>query len=125
MDIALWIIASLLAAFFLRAGIMKLTQPKEKLAATWEFAEDLSPGVIKTIGTLEVLAAIGLILPAVLDIAPIFVPLAALGLVLLMIGAVYTHFRRREAQMIAVNVALLGLAAFVAWGRIGPESFTG
>ncbi|WP_344404738.1 DoxX family protein [Dactylosporangium fulvum] len=71
------------------------------------------------------MAAIGLVLPAVLGIAPVLVPLAAVGLVLLMIGAIVTHLRRHEAKPILANVAYLALAVFVAWGRFGPHSFTG
>ena len=125
MNIVLWIIAGLLAAAFAAAGLMKLTQPKEKLAASgMGWTEQFSPGAIKAIGALEVLAAIGLILPAVLDIVPILVPLAALGLVLMMIGAAITHARRKETPMVATNVILLALAAVVAWGRFGPHSFS-
>jgi uncharacterized membrane protein YphA (DoxX/SURF4 family) len=124
-NIVLWIIAGLLAAAFAAAGLMKLTQPKEKLAASgMGWTEQFSPGAIKAIGALEVLAAIGLILPAVLDIVPILVPLAALGLVLMMIGAAITHARRKETPMVATNVILLALAAVVAWGRFGPHSFS-
>lgn len=124
MDIVLWIIAGLLALAFLGAGIMKLLQPKEKLAAAgMGWTEDFSPNVIKLIGLLEVLAAIGLILPAALDIAPILVPLAATGLVLIMIGAIVTHARRKETPVIGVNAVLLILAAVVAWGRFGPYAF--
>ena len=124
MNIVLWIIAGLLAFAFLAAGAMKLTQPKEKLAASgMGWTEQFSPGVIKTIGALEVLAAIGLILPALFDTATVLVPLAALGLVLMMIGAAITHARRKENQMIGVNVVLLILAAVVAWGRFGPYAF--
>ncbi|HEX9353566.1 MAG TPA: DoxX family protein [Streptosporangiaceae bacterium] len=84
MNIALWVIAGLLAVAFLASGAMKLTRPKEKLAASgMGWAEDFSAGTVKAIGTLEVLAAVGLILPAALDIAPVLVPLAAVGLVLL------------------------------------------
>ena len=126
MNIALWIIAGLLAVAFLAGGAMKLTQPKENLAASgMGFVEDFSAGTVKAIGTLEILAAVGLILPAALDIAPVLVPLAAVGLVLLMVGAIITHIRRHEAQAIGVNLALLALAVLVAWGRFGPESFTG
>ena len=124
MNIVLWIIAVILAVAFLGAGLMKLTQPKEKLAASgMGWTEQFSPGTIKTIGALEVAAAIGLILPALLDIVPILVPLAAVGLVLLMVGAAVTHARRKETPMIAANVVLLLLAAVVAWGRFGPYSF--
>jgi uncharacterized membrane protein YphA (DoxX/SURF4 family) len=126
MNIALWIIAGLLAVAFLVSGAMKLAQPKEKLAAFgFGWVEDFSADSVKAIGILEILAAVGLILPAVLDIAPALVPLAALGLVLLMIGAIITHLRRHEAKVIASPMALLALAVLVAWGRFGPQSFTG
>ena len=123
MNIVLWIIAGLLALAFLGAGLMKLSQPKEKLEARMGYVKDLSAGTVKTIGALEVLAAIGLILPAALGIVPVLVPLAATGLVLLMIGAAITHARRKEPQMIIGNAVLLILAAIVAWGRFGPYAF--
>ena len=124
MNIVLRIIAGVLAAAFAAAGAMKLTQPKEKLAASgMAWTEDFNPGTVKLIGALEVLAAIGLILPAALGIAPVLVRFAALGLVLIMIGAIVTHARRKEAQVIGVNVVLLLLAAAVVWGRFGPYSF--
>lgn len=118
MNIALWIVAGLLAVSFLAAGVMKLTQPKDKLAgAGMGWTEDFSGSTIKLIGTLEVLAAIGLVLPPLVNIAPVLAPLAATGLVLVMVGAAVTHGRRKEPQMIAVNLVLLVLAAFVAIGR--------
>ena len=125
MNIALWIISGLLAAGFLASGATKLTQPKEKLVASTGVLEDFSAGSIKAIGILEILAAVGLILPAALDIAPVLVPLAAVGLVLLMAGAFVTHVRRREIQGIVVTLVLLALAVLVASGRFGPQSFTG
>jgi uncharacterized membrane protein YphA (DoxX/SURF4 family) len=126
MNIALWIIAGLLAVAFLASGAVKLARPKEKLAALgMGWVEDFSAGAVKAIGTLEVLAAVGLILPAALGIAPVLVPLAAVGLVVLMAGAIITHLRRHEAQVIASPMALLALAVLVAWGRFGPQSFTG
>lgn len=125
MNVVLWIVASVLALAILGAGLMKLTRPKEKLAAAngMGWTNDFSAGTIKTIGGLEVLAAIGLILPPALGVAPVLAPLAALGLVLVMIGAVVTHARRKENQAILVPVVLLVLAAVVAWGRFGPYSF--
>ncbi|HYP46453.1 MAG TPA: DoxX family protein [Propionibacteriaceae bacterium] len=125
MDTVLWVIAGLLAVAFAGAGAMKIAQPKEKLASSGQaWTEDFSAGTIKLIGTLEVAAAVGLILPALFGIAEFLVPLAALGLILLMIGAAITHARRGEKPNIAVNVALLLLAAVVVWGRFGPYSFT-
>jgi uncharacterized membrane protein YphA (DoxX/SURF4 family) len=126
MNIALWIIAGLLAVVFLASGAMKLTRPKEKLAAFgMGWVEDFGAGTVKAIGTLEVLAAVGLILPATLDIAPVLVPLAAVGLGLLMLGAIITHLRRHEAQAMVVTLPLLAVAAVLAWGRFGAYSFTG
>jgi hypothetical protein len=126
MNVALWIIAGLLALAFLASGALKLIQPKEKLVASGMGSlESFSPGAVKAIGTLEILAAVGLILPAALDIAPILVPLAAVGVVLLMVGAMITHLRRHETQAVAVNVVLLALAVLVALGRFGAQSFTG
>jgi uncharacterized membrane protein YphA (DoxX/SURF4 family) len=124
MNVALWIIAGLLAAVFGASGLMKLIQPKAKLAASGlAWTEDFSSAAVKAIGGLELLAALGLILPAALDIAPILTPLAATGLVLVMVGAAITHARRKETPAIAVNAVLLVLAALVAWGRFGPHSF--
>ena len=123
MDIALWIVQVLLALAFLAAGALKLTQPKEKLDAQLKWPEDFSLSQIRLIGAVELLGAIGLILPAVTDIVPVLTAWAALGLAVLMAGAVWTHRRREEPQGMAVAGALLLLAAFVAWGRFGPDSF--
>lgn len=125
MNIALWVVAGLLAAAFLASGAKKLVRSNEELVAEgWSWAARFGPAAVNAIGVLEILAAVGLILPAAVDVAPVLVPLAALGLVLLMAAAAATHDARREAQPIAVTVTLLALAALVAWGRFGPESFT-
>ncbi|HEX2316340.1 MAG TPA: DoxX family protein [Thermomonospora sp.] len=126
MNVALWIVAGLLAVLFLASGTMKLVQSREKLVASGLGAvEVFGSGTVKSIGILEVLAAVGLILPAAVDVAPVLVPLAAVGLVLLMGGAMILHLRRHEAQGIVASLTLLALSALVAWGRFGPESFTG
>jgi len=120
----LWIIAGLLALAFLAAGSMKLLRSKEQLKeAGMGWTDDFSAGTVKLIGGLEVLAAIGLILPPALDIAPILAPLAATGLAVIMVGAIVVHSRRRENPMVIANLALLVLAVVVAWGRFGPYSF--
>ncbi|MEU8800562.1 DoxX family protein [Spirillospora sp. NPDC048819] len=126
MNIALWTIAALLAVIFLASGAVKLARSKEQLVASGMGAvEDFSPGAVRTIGVLETLAAIGLIVPAAVDVAPVMVPVAAVGVALLMVGAAVVHFRRSEVQGVAATTLFLALAAFVAWGRFGPESFTG
>ena len=117
MGIALWVVQVLLAAAFLVSGATKLSQPKEKLAKNMAWVEDFSHRAVRTIGALEVLGAIGIVLPALSGILPSLTPLAALGLVLTMIGAALTHLRRAEYATIAVTAVLLILAAFVAYGR--------
>ncbi len=87
--------------------------------------EDASVGFVKTLGVLELLAAVGLILPAVVDIAPALVPVTAVCWVLLMVGAMITHLRHGGFnKFVVLNLIYLALAAFIAWGRFGPESFT-
>ena len=119
MHIALWIVSGLLAAVFLVAGSNKLLIPREKLAKApgggWVL--DFSPRFVKTLGGLEILGAIGVILPALLHIAPVLTPLAAVGLGIVMIGAAIVESRRREFKHVALNVLYLAMAIFVAWGR--------
>jgi len=117
MGIALWVVQVLLAAAFLVSGATKLSQPKEKLVKNWAWVEDFSQPEVRIIGALEVLGAIGIVLPALTGILPWLTPLAALGLVLTMIGAALTQLRRAEYRNLAVNALLLILAAFVAYGR--------
>lgn len=124
MNIVLWIVAAVLAVIFVAAGVMKMTRPKEVLATSGlAWVEDVSAPTVKAIGAIELLGALGLILPAAVNIAPVLVPLAATGLALAMLCAIVTHVRRREPQAIVINVVLLVLAALVAWGRFGPYAF--
>jgi hypothetical protein len=123
-NIVLWVVQGVLAALFLASGGIKLAQSRKQLAGRgMDYVEDFSGGVVKTIGAVEVLAAVGLVLPGLTGIATILVPLAASGLVLVMIGAAITHIRRGEYQGVAINIALLVLAAVAAWGRFGPYAF--
>ncbi len=125
MNTALWIVAGVLAPVFLLAGFNKVFIPREKLAKApgGGWALDFSAGFVKALGAVEILGAIGLILPALLDIAPVLVPLAALGLGLIMTGAAIVESRRQEFKHVLLDLTYLALAAFVAWGRFGPESF--
>jgi hypothetical protein len=126
MHTALWIAAGLLALVALAGGFTKTFIPKEKLeqqeGAAW--TRDFSPAFVKTLGVLELLAAVGLILPAVVDVAPMMVPITAVCWVALMIGAMITHGRLGQFKLVMVNLVYVGLAVFIAIGRFGPESFT-
>ncbi|MEU1231679.1 DoxX family protein [Streptomyces sp. NPDC005828] len=126
MDLALWIVAVLMAVVCL-LGSAKMFLPREKMAAMGASAQwvlDFSPGALKAIGAVELLAAAGLVLPAVLGIAPVLVPVTATGLVLLFVGAVGMRLRRGERATITADVIYLVLCLFLVWGRFGPEAFT-
>lgn len=127
MNLALWIIAGLLAVVMLVGSASKLFVAKEKLAAApgGGWTGDASVGFIRTLGALEVLAAVGLLLPAAVGVAPVMVPVTAVCVVLLMVGAMITHGRRHEVTFVMLNLVYLALAALVAWGRFGTESFSG
>jgi len=122
MNIALWIAAGLLAALNLAAGVMKLAQPRDKLAESMAWAAHFSDNAVRAIGALEILGAIGLVLPAVTGIAPVLVPLAAVGLALMQVGASISN-ARYEPNRVPLNVVLILLSLFVAWGRFGPYPF--
>jgi uncharacterized membrane protein YphA (DoxX/SURF4 family) len=125
MNMALWIVAIVLAVAFLGSGLMKQFVPKDKLVTSGQgWAQDYSQTSIRLIGLVEILGAIGLVLPALTHIAPILVPLAAIGLILVMAGAAVVHARRNEPTNVIVNVVLLALAAFLVWGRLGLYAFT-
>jgi uncharacterized membrane protein YphA (DoxX/SURF4 family) len=117
MSIALWVAQGLLAVAFLAAGVTKLRQPKEKLAKNMSWVEDYSQPAVRLIGTVEVLGAIGVVLPALTGVLPWLTPLAALGLAATMVGAILTHLRLGERSAVVPPMVLLILAAFVAYGR--------
>jgi len=124
MNTIVWIAQGLLAVAMLGAGAMKLTKPKAELQSSgMAWVEDFTESQVKGIGSLEILAAFGLIVPALLDLAPVLVAVAAVGVVLLMLGAAATHVRRGEGQMVPVNLAIAAIAVFIAVMRFGPEAF--
>lgn len=125
MNLALWVIAALLAIAFIAAGTMKLARSRSELSASgMDWANDLSDGQVKAIGLVELLGGIGVVLPAIVNVAPILVPLAAVGLALTMVGAAVFHIRRGDPPAsVAPSVVLGVLAMLLAIGRFGPEAF--
>jgi uncharacterized membrane protein YphA (DoxX/SURF4 family) len=117
MNVALWTVQIVLGLMFAMAGVMKSTQPKDKLEARMPWVKAVSLPTLRFIGVSELLGGIGLIAPWASHIAPVLTPLAAAGLALIMVLAVGLHAKRGEYGAIVANVALGGLAAFVAWGR--------
>ena len=111
--ITLWVVQALLAALFLFAGSMKFIMPVAEMTKQIPF-----PGwFLRFIGTAEVLGALGLILPSVLRIKPVLTPLAAAGLVVIMVGATVTTLFTPAPAGAIVPFAIGLLATFVAYGR--------
>ncbi len=118
MNTILWITQGILAAMFAMAGTMKSTQPIDKLlksGVTW--ADRFPLTTVRMIGVSELLGALGLILPWLLNIVPILTPVAASGLALVQLFAIFHHAKHKEGKAIVFNIVLLALAAFVAYGR--------
>ncbi len=126
MNVALWIAAVVLALGMGVSGFLKVVFGREKLTSNprMAWAQDLTDPMFRTIGSLEFFGALGVILPALTGIAPVLVPLAAIGLALIMIGAMVFHVRRGEGiESVVVPLVLASLAIFVAWGRFGAYAF--
>jgi uncharacterized membrane protein YphA (DoxX/SURF4 family) len=117
MNIVLWVAQVLLALVFFYSGGKKLIRSNEQIQAL-PWARDLSPTMVRAIGILEALCAIGVILPVLTGILPWLTPLAAVGLVLLMLGAAWINVRLMLYPAFGVNLVLLALAAVVAYGRM-------
>ena len=113
MTYALWIVQGLLAALFIFAGVMKLVLPLEQLKGPVE----LAGWFLRFIGVAETLGGLGLILPGLLRIATWLTPLAALGLVIIMVGAVAITLQTGEVMNTAIPLVVGLLAVFVAYGR--------
>ncbi|WP_421762331.1 DoxX family protein [Devosia sp.] len=117
-SIGLWVAQALLALAFGMAGFMKLTTPLDQLGNMMHWVTVTSPLLVTFIGTVEVLGAIGVILPALTRILPWLTPLATLGFAVIQILAIGTHASLGETgQTLPINIVLLALALFVAWGR--------
>ena len=115
MVVAYWIVAGLLALFFLYAGGIKVVQTQEKLRPMMAWVDSVPMGLVRTIGALEVLGAIGLILPPLTGIAPWLALASAIGFVLVQVGGIILHVSRGEARVIGLNIVLVVAAAVTVW----------
>ena len=124
MNIVLWILAGLLAVVFATSGTSKLVGSRDRLIERTPYVGDLPHPTVRGIGALEVLGAIGLILPPLLGIAPILAAFAAAGLAVTMVSAAFVHLRRGDGIGAAIPAIVLGLlSVLVSWLRFGPVPF--
>ncbi|MGP5076528.1 DoxX family protein [Brachybacterium alimentarium] len=121
MNMLLWILAFALAAVFVGSGAAKLLTARDDQIQRTPYVEDFPHWMIRGIGVLEILGALGLVLPALSGVAPILVPLAAAGLAITMVFAALVHIRRGDGPRAALPSILLAICSvFVAWSRFGP-----
>ncbi|MCA9623945.1 MAG: DoxX family protein [Myxococcales bacterium] len=117
MNLALWVASGLLGLAMLAAGGTKLVTPRLELMQKMHWAKEWSDGGVKLLGLAEVLGSVGLIVPQATGIAPVLTPVAAVCLVVLMLGAVKIHADLKEPVVAPAALALVG--AFIAIGRFG------
>ena len=123
MNIALWIVAGIFGVAYVAGGIVKLTMSYEKYAAKLGWPGDFTPGNVRFMGVVEVLGGIGLVLPGLVDVAPILVPIAASCMALYMAGAITERLRRGEYKELLGDLLFLAAMVFIAWGRFAVEPF--
>ena len=116
MDAVLWVVQVLVAVGFAIAGYTKAFS-YERARERMPWVRDVPSRFTRTIGVLEILGAIGLILPAVTGVLPWLTPLAAAALALLQVLAIVFHLTRGEWRNLPANAVLMGLALFAAYGR--------
>lgn len=121
MNMLLWILAFVLAAVFVASGIAKLITARDQQIDRTPYVEDFPQSVIRGIGVLEILGAVGLILPALLGVATLLVPMAGAGLGITMVFAALVHIRRGDGFAAALpSIVLAILSVLLAWSRFGP-----
>ncbi len=116
-NIILWVAQGLMAAMFLMAGFMKLTQPISELAVSLPWVTESPEMLIRFIGLSELLGGLGLLLPTALRIKPKLTNAAAIGLIIVMVLALGFHLSRGEYEAAPVNLVLIGILGLIAWGR--------
>ncbi|MGW5443719.1 DoxX family protein [Streptomyces asiaticus] len=114
MKVAYWIVAGLLALFYLYGGGVKVIRSRDELRPMMAWVDTTPMAGVRAIGVIEVLGAIGLILPPLTGIAPWLALAAAIGFVILQIGATRVHLRRGDHQ-VALNITLFLAAAVTIW----------
>lgn len=115
--IVLWIAQGLLAIMFIMAGAMKASQPLEVLAESLPWVTTTPLGLVRFIGISELLGGLGLIIPSLFRFKPFLTVWAAIGLAIVMILAAIFHASRGEFSAIGVNVVIMAIFLFIAWGR--------
>lgn len=117
MNVMLWIVQLVLALVFIMSGVLKAFQYKQA-KEYMDWVGDVPKGVVIFLGFAEILGGVGLLFPMALGVLPIFTPIAAFALAILMLFAAIFHYHRKEIHTIPINVILLFIALFITIGRL-------
>lgn len=118
MNALLWTLQVLLAVIFAGSGLAKISWPKDRLIATGQTGVAPFPlPVVRLTAFCELLGAVGILMPTITGVAPYLTPLAAVGFVIVMVGAMGAHTYLREPRSVAINILVLIAAVTVAVGR--------
>ncbi|MFD5871992.1 DoxX family protein [Streptomyces sp. NPDC060322] len=118
MNIAYWIVAGLLALFYCYAGTLKVIRSRDELRPMMAWVDRIPLPALRALGTVEILGAIGLILPPLTGIAPSLAPAAAIGFVLLQTAAIPMHLTGGDRR-IGLNAGLVVISAVTLWLATG------
>ena len=119
MQLAYWIVAGLLALFYVYSGGMKVLRSQDRLRPMMGWVDRTPMPLVRAIGAVEVLGALGLVLPPLTGVAVVLAVAAAIGLVLVQVGGLTLHLSRGEARVTGLNVVLLVWAAVTVWLATG------
>ncbi|NUR43589.1 MAG: DoxX family protein [Streptomyces sp.] len=117
MNIAYWLVAGLLALFYCYAGTLKVVRTRDQLRPMMAWVDRIPLPALRALGTVEILGALGLVLPPLTGIAPALAPAAAIGFVLLQAGAIAVHLTDGDRR-IALNIGLIATAAVTVWPAV-------
>lgn len=117
LNIFLWVLQVLLAGMMLMAAYMKLTMSVSRLAAIYPWTGQVPAGIVRSIGVVDALGGLGLVLPVLLRVKPVLTVWAAGGILLLMLCAIVFHVSRGEVSVIGFNVGVIVVAGMIVWGR--------
>ncbi|MDF2721276.1 MAG: DoxX family protein [Paenibacillus sp.] len=116
LNIALWIVQGITALGYLYSGWLKAIQV-DKAAQSWKWVNSMPKELVMLIGWIELIGAVGMIVPQATGIAPILTPVAAIGLAVVVVLGALLHMKRGEFRELGVNAVFLALALIVAIGR--------
>ena len=120
MAVVLWAIQCLLAPALAGFGTVRLVRSREQVVTAFPYLKQFPTSAIRGLGLLELAAGLGLVIPGITGIAPVLVPLAALGGLALALVGTAMHLRRSETTPAATNIIFIVLLILIAWGRFVP-----